>query len=90
MANLPLLSVLLANVQSLENKWDKLKARTSYQQDIINLIILCFTESWLNDDTDNIQLAGFSVHRQDRTSFLTRGEGLCLFVNNRWCAMSNI
>jgi hypothetical protein len=28
-ANLPLPSVLLANVQSLENKWDEMKARIS-------------------------------------------------------------
>ncbi|KAM9503765.1 uncharacterized protein ACWYII_000881 isoform 1-T1 [Salvelinus alpinus] len=25
-----------------------------------------FTESWLNDDTDNIELEGFSMHRQNR------------------------
>jgi hypothetical protein len=24
-----------------------------------------FHETWPNDDTDNIELAGFSVHRQD-------------------------
>ena len=41
---------------------------------------------------DNIQLAGFSVHRQDRTaaSSKTRGGGLCLFVNNSWCTKSDI
>jgi hypothetical protein len=54
-ANLPLPSILLANVWSLENKWDKLKACISYQRDI-NCNILCFTESWLNDDIKNIQL----------------------------------
>ena len=53
-ANVPLPSVLLANVQSLENKCDQLKARTSYQRDIKNCNILCFTESWLNDDNKNI------------------------------------
>ena len=41
---------------------------------------------------DNIQLTGFSVHRQDRTaaSGKTRGGGLCLFANNSWCTKSNI
>ena len=29
-ANLPLPSILLANVQSLENKWEELKAHISY------------------------------------------------------------
>ena len=85
-------SVLLANVQSLDNKLDELRSTLSYQRDIKNWNSLCFTESWLNDDTDNIQLAGFSVHRQDRTaaSGKTRGGGLCLFVNNSRCTKSNI
>ena len=30
--------------------------------------ILCFIEMWLHKDMDNIQLAGFSVHQQDRTA----------------------
>ena len=88
----PLPSVLLANVQSLENKLDELRLRLSYQWDIKNWNILCFTEMWLNDDTDNIELAAFSVHRQDRaaTSGKMRAGGVCLFVNHCWCAMSNI
>jgi hypothetical protein len=87
-----LLSVLLAKVQSLKNKLDEFRSRLFYQWDIKNGIILCFTESWLYDDTGNIQLAGFSVHRQDRTatSGKTRGGGVCLYVNNTWCVMSNI
>ena len=58
----------------------------------LNCNTFCFTESLLNNDMDNVQLAGFSVHRQDRTatSGKTRGGGVCLFVNNSWCAMSNI
>ena len=88
-ANLPLPSVLLANVQSLDNKLDELKARLSYQRDIKNCNILCFTESWLNDDMNNIQLAGYTLYRQDRTaaSGKTSG-GLCIFVINSWCTIS--
>jgi hypothetical protein len=90
--NLPLPSVLLANVQLLDNKLDDLCSRLSYQRDIKNCNILCFTESGLNDDMDNKQLAGFSMHWQDETaaSGKTRDGGLCLFVNNSWCAKSNI
>jgi hypothetical protein len=42
-----------------------------------NCNILCFTKLWLNDVLANIELAGFSVHRQDRaaTSGKTRGGG---------------
>jgi hypothetical protein len=66
--NLPLPSVLLANVhQSLENKLDELRLKLSYQRDLRNCNILCFSETRLNKDTDHI-LAGFSMHRQDRAA----------------------
>ena len=76
---LPLPSILLANVRSLENKIDDLRLWLSYQQAIKNCNILCFTETWLNEDKDNIELAGFSMHRQNRdaTSGKTRGGGVC-------------
>ncbi len=41
----PLPSILLANVQSLENKMDDLRARTSFQQDIRDCNIFCLTET---------------------------------------------
>ena len=82
---LPLLSILLANVQSLDNKLDEVRSRISYQLDIKNCNSLCFMESWLNDDMD-IQLAGYTLHRQDRTALSgkTTGGGLCIFVTS-WC-----
>ncbi|CDQ56629.1 unnamed protein product [Oncorhynchus mykiss] len=86
----PLPSILLANVRSLEKEIDDLRGRLNYQWDIQNCNILCFTESWLNDDTINIQLAGYTLYWQDRTtaSGKTRGGGLCTFVNNSWCTIS--
>jgi hypothetical protein len=41
---------------------------------------------------ENVNLAGFSIHRLDRTagSEKLRGEGVCTFVNNSWCAISII
>ena len=53
--NPPPPSFLLANVQSLDNKLDELCSRLSYQRDIENCNILCFTESWLNNDMDKIR-----------------------------------
>ena len=87
--NPPLPSILLPNVQSLDNKIDELRRRLNYQQDIKNCNILCFTESWLNDDI-NIQLAGYTMYRQDRTaaSGKTRCGGLCVIVNSSWCTIS--
>ena len=80
--NLTLQSKLQANVQSLENKLDELKACISYQRDIQNCNILCFTESWLNDDMNNIQLAGFMLFWQDRSaaSGKTREFSSILFI----------
>ncbi len=43
----PLPSILLATVQSLENKMDDLRARISFQRDIRDCNILCLTETWL-------------------------------------------
>ena len=86
----PLPSVLLASVQSLENKLDDLGLRLSYQRNIKNCNILCFTKSWLNDDIINIQLTGYMLYRQDRTlpAGKTRGCGLCICVNNSCCTIS--
>ncbi len=43
----PLPSLLLANVQSLDNKMDDLRARISFQRDIRDCNIICLTETWL-------------------------------------------
>ncbi len=40
----PLPSILLANVQSLENKMDDLRARISFQRDIRDCNIFCLTK----------------------------------------------
>ena len=39
---------------------------------------------------NNVQLAGYTLYRQDRTaaSGKARGGGLCIFVNNSWCTKS--
>ena len=86
--NRPFPSVLLANVQSLDNKIDYGHVYPTNGTIITN--ILCFTESWLNDDMNNIQLVVYTLYRQDRTaaSGKTRCGGLCIFVNNSWCTKS--
>ncbi|KAK1796931.1 hypothetical protein P4O66_000895 [Electrophorus voltai] len=88
-------SILLANVQSLDNKLDDLLARIKFQRDIRDCNLLCFTESWLNPAVPNhiIQPAEFfSVHRMDRTadSGKSRGGGVCVMVNNSWCNNANV
>jgi hypothetical protein len=46
----PLLSILLAEVQSLDNKVDELRSRISFQRYIRECKLLCFTESGLSLD----------------------------------------
>ncbi|KAK2905565.1 hypothetical protein Q8A73_009508 [Channa argus] len=85
----PLPSLLLANVRSMENKLDELRARITTQREIRECCALIFTETWLSDKVpeDAIQLQTHSVHRGDRTaaSGKAKGGGVFVFVNNSWC-----
>ena len=91
----PLPSILLANVQSLDNKLCELRARISYQRETRDCCIICLTETWMSAVVPDsaIELTGFSVHRSDRTKELTgksRGGGVCFFINNSWCDERNL
>ena len=79
----PLPSILLANVQSLDNKVDEIRARVAFQRDIRDCNVLCFTETWLTQGTltESVQPAGFFMHRADRNKHLSgkkRGGGYAL------------
>ena len=89
---LPLPSILLVNMQSLENKLDKLRSKPSHQRDLNNCNILCCSELWLNKDIVNITLAAF-LYMAGQNGCVQEAQkigGVCLFVNNSWCAISNI
>ncbi len=92
----PLLpTILLANVQSLDNKLCELRARISYQQETRDCCIICLTETWLSVEIPDsaIELSRFSVHPADRMKVLTgksRGVGVSFFINNSWCDERNI
>ncbi|XP_049329182.1 uncharacterized protein LOC125790231 [Astyanax mexicanus] len=85
----PVPSLLLANVRSLENKLDELRARITSQREMRECCALIFTETWLSDKVPDsaIQFETHSVHRGDRTaaSGKATGGGVCVFVNNAWC-----
>ncbi len=81
---------LLANVQSLENKMDDLRARISFQRDIRDCNIFCLTETWLTPtvpDTAVTPSDNFSVLRMDRSAEAgkNKGGGVCFFINKKWC-----
>ncbi len=91
----PLPSILLANVQSLENKMDDLRARISFQRDIRDCNIFCLTETWLTPtvpDTAVTPSDNFSVLRMDRSAEAgkNKGGGVCFFINKKWCDPRNI
>ncbi len=91
----PLPTILLANVQSLDNKLCELRARISYQRETRECCVICLTETWMSAMVPDsaIELAGFSVHRSDRTKELTgksRGGGVCFYINNSWCDERNL
>ena len=86
----PLPSVVFANVQSLYNKIDELHAKCRYDNVYREACVMAFCETWLDSTRpdDDIILDGFTVYRSDRTkeSGKTRGGGLCIYINNRWCS----
>ncbi len=91
----PLPTILLANVQSLDNKLCELRAQISYQRETRDCCVICLTETWMSAMVPDsaIELTGFSVHRSDRTEELTgksRGGGVCFYINNSWCNERNI
>lgn len=64
----PLPSILLASVQSLENKLDDLRTRVKFQRNIQDCNLLCFNETWLNPAVPDhaLQFAEFfSAHCMD-------------------------
>ncbi len=91
----PLPTILLANVQSLDNKLCELRTRISYQRETRDCCVICLTETWMSAMLPDsaIELTGFSVHHSDRTKELTgksRGGGVCFYINNSWCNERNI
>ncbi len=88
-------TILLANVQSLDNKLCELQARISYQRETRDCCVICLTETWMSAMVSDSAIVptGFSMHRSDRTKELTgksRGGGVCFYINNSWCDERNI
>ena len=81
----------IAHVCSLRSKMDKLQANVNYMHEYRQACILAFTETWLNDNVQDSDLfidgLGTPI-RLDRSKHDTgkeHGEGVCFYVNRRWC-----
>jgi hypothetical protein len=91
----PLQSILLANVQSLDNKVDEIRERVAFQRDIRDCNILCFTATWLSRDTllESDQPPGFFMHHADSNKHLSvnrKGRVGGFMINDSWCNHENI
>lgn len=86
----PLPAIILSNVRSLQQKMDELriKARACFEYREAGLLAL--TETWLRPEIPSslVEVQGFSLIRADRSaaSGKSRGGGICVYVNERWCS----
>ena len=66
---------------------DELTALVQFDGDFRRSNLMCFTETWLIEDIDNILVPGFTTVRADRDSDKAQkstGGGLCMFVSDSW------
>ncbi|KAK0153060.1 hypothetical protein N1851_005270 [Merluccius polli] len=80
----------MGNVRSLANKVDELAALVKYDRMFRQCSLLCFTESWLNDNVPAAytEMDGFTMIRHDRDLGKTGkcgGGGVCMYINKQWC-----
>ena len=75
-------SVIMGNVQSLNNKIDELCANTKFLHDFRTASLMSFTETWLNSShTDElVNIDGFKLLRGERTAESGKKEGECVFI----------
>ena len=89
---IPLPSIILANVRSLWHNFDELAESVRHLQEYRDTCLLAFTETWLteSDSDSGLALSGFSTplrtDRDNEVTNKTRGGGVCLYINRRWCS----
>ncbi|XP_074472561.1 uncharacterized protein LOC141756597 [Sebastes fasciatus] len=82
----------MGNVQSLRNKVDELQGNVRFQKDFMDCCIMAFTETWLTERDQDIDLlidgfgAPFRLDRKAEVTGKTQGGGVCLYVNKRYCS----
>ncbi|XP_061896893.1 uncharacterized protein LOC133645982 [Entelurus aequoreus] len=85
----PLPTIIMSNVRSLRNKMDLLHARCRFERALRDICIIALSGTWLEESVidSEVSLDNFTIVRSDRTkhSGKTRGGGVCLYINDRWC-----
>ncbi|KAJ8020889.1 hypothetical protein HOLleu_40600 [Holothuria leucospilota] len=87
-------SIIMGNVQSLNNKTGELHGNVRCLQEFKNISLMSFTETWLTEvmPDECLNIEGFKLLRGDRNFDLAekqKGRGVCLYVNERWCHPDN-
>ncbi len=70
----PLPTILLANVQSLDNKLCELRARISYQRETRDCCVICLTETWMFQTQPSSSRASPCTARTERKSSQGKAE----------------
>lgn len=91
LSKIPLPTIILANVQSLQKKTDELQAMVKFQHDYRNVCLMALTETWLSEgDSDlGLRLDDFGIpvrmDRDARETCKVQGGGVCLYIRENWC-----
>ena len=82
-------SVTFGNIRSIANKADNLRVNCRYLHEFREACIIGLVETWLTENMPDsaFEVPGFIQARGDRTALSgkTRGGGLALLLNERWC-----
>ena len=87
-------SIIIGNVQSINNKMDELWALADSDPCFKTCSLIALTETWLSDKIgeDHVMIDGFRLFRWDRDRKKTgkcKGGGVCVYVNSKWCHPHN-
>lgn len=89
----PLPVITFSNVCSLSNKMNELIAKVQYDNEFRQSNLICFTESWLKEETSDPNLPGYTIIRADRDINSSRksiGGGLCVYMDTRWATQYTV
>ena len=79
----PLPSIIMGNLRSINNKTDELAACTRFIHEYRESSVMCFTETWLREDIDDgcVNIDGFSLIRSDRNKDWQTNRWRCMYVH---------
>ena len=88
-------TIMTGNARSLNNKIDELETCVKTLYEYRDASFICFSESWFKEDCpdSSVQLDNFHLCRNDRdcdNTTKSRGGGVCIYTNNKYCHPQNV